>query len=119
MDLGHNGRDFIQKVVVNPNTTVTVHSVGPAHLDRATNDNVIVIIYAGAPGEQTGPSIVDVLWGAVEGYLCCLVFEREGSGEMRNGDKQTCLDALALSHWSRSGPMLKPKQRGNGEPEVQ
>lgn len=27
--------------------------------------NITAIIYAGAPGEQTGPSLVDVMWGAV------------------------------------------------------
>jgi len=27
--------------------------------------NVTAMIYAGAPGEQTGPAIVDVLYGAV------------------------------------------------------
>lgn len=27
--------------------------------------NVTAVIYAGAPGEQTGPGLVDVLWGAV------------------------------------------------------
>jgi len=27
--------------------------------------NIRAIIYAGAPGEQAGPALVDVLWGAV------------------------------------------------------
>jgi beta-glucosidase len=29
----------------------------------SSHPNVTAIIYAGAPGEQTGPSIVDVLYG--------------------------------------------------------
>jgi beta-glucosidase len=29
------------------------------------NPNITAIIYAGAPGEQTGPALVDILWGAV------------------------------------------------------
>jgi beta-glucosidase len=28
--------------------------------------NITAIIYAGAPGEQTGPSLVDVMYGAVK-----------------------------------------------------
>lgn len=30
----------------------------------AEHPNVTAIIYAGAPGEQTGPAIVDVMYGA-------------------------------------------------------
>ena len=50
---------------VNPNTIVVIHSVGPVAASWATHPNITAIIYAGAPGEQTGPAIVDVLWGAV------------------------------------------------------
>ena len=46
------------------NTIVIVHSVGPVDMSWSTHPNVTGIIYAGAPGEQTGPSIVDVLFGA-------------------------------------------------------
>lgn len=31
----------------------------------ADHPNITAIVYAGAPGEQTGPALVDVLWGAV------------------------------------------------------
>jgi beta-glucosidase len=50
---------------VNPNTIVVIHSTGPVNMEWADNANITGIFYAGAPGEQTGPSIVDVLWGAV------------------------------------------------------
>ncbi|KAF9262826.1 glycoside hydrolase family 3 protein [Marasmius fiardii PR-910] len=66
LDLWYNGSSLVQQVAaVNPNTVVVVHSVGPVRLDWSTHSNITAIIYAGAPGEQTGPSIVDVLWGAV------------------------------------------------------
>jgi hypothetical protein len=29
----------------------------------SNHPNITAIIYAGAPGEQAGPSLVDVLWG--------------------------------------------------------
>lgn len=38
------------------NTIVIVHSVGPVSLSWAENKNITAIVYAGAPGEQTGPS---------------------------------------------------------------
>jgi beta-glucosidase len=45
------------------NTIVIVHSVGPVDMTWSNHPNITGIIYAGAPGEQTGPSIVDVIYG--------------------------------------------------------
>jgi len=42
-----------------------IHSVGPVYMQWSDHPNITAIIYAGAPGEQTGPGLVDVLWGAV------------------------------------------------------
>ena len=52
-----------QVAAVCHNTIVIVHSVGPVYMPWSTHPNVTAIIYAGAPGEQTGPSIVDVMFG--------------------------------------------------------
>lgn len=30
----------------------------------SNNPNITAILYAGAPGEQAGPSLADVIWGA-------------------------------------------------------
>ncbi|TFK63100.1 hypothetical protein BDN72DRAFT_848024 [Pluteus cervinus] len=58
------GRELIERVAsVCSNTIVVVHSVGPITMPWSNHPNVTAIIYAGAPGEQTGPSIVDVLSG--------------------------------------------------------
>ncbi|KAL0064857.1 hypothetical protein AAF712_008254 [Marasmius tenuissimus] len=66
LKLWYNGDELIESVAaVNPNTVVVIHSVGPVAASWATHPNITAIVYAGAPGEQTGPSIVDVLWGAV------------------------------------------------------
>lgn len=46
------------------NTIIVIHSVGPVYMRWSTHPNITGIIYAGAPGEQTGPSIVNVLSGA-------------------------------------------------------
>jgi beta-glucosidase len=48
------------------NTIVVVHSTGPVLLSQhASNPNVTAILWAGVPGEQSGNSIADVLYGRV------------------------------------------------------
>lgn len=46
-----------------PNTVVVTHSAGINTMPWADNPNVTAILAAHLPGEQTGNSIVDVLWG--------------------------------------------------------
>ncbi|KAF8908321.1 glycoside hydrolase family 3 protein [Mucidula mucida] len=66
LDLWYKGGSLVERVAaVCSNTVVVVHSVGPVDMSWSTHPNVSAVIYHGAPGEQTGPSIVDVLWGAV------------------------------------------------------
>ncbi|KAL8833025.1 MAG: hypothetical protein Q9170_004553 [Blastenia crenularia] len=48
------------------NTIVVMHTVGPVLLSNySENPNVTAILWAGVPGEQTGNSIADVLYGRV------------------------------------------------------
>ncbi|CAE6424546.1 unnamed protein product [Rhizoctonia solani] len=64
LDLWYKGGSLIEQVAaVNNNTIVVIHSVGPVVMNWASHPNITGVIYAGAPGEQTGPSIVDVLYG--------------------------------------------------------
>ncbi|KAK0435930.1 glycoside hydrolase family 3 protein [Desarmillaria tabescens] len=66
LDLWYKGSSLVKAVAaVCNNTIVVVHSVGPVYMDWSTHVNVSAVIYAGAPGEQTGPSIVDIIWGAI------------------------------------------------------
>jgi beta-glucosidase len=48
------------------NTVVVTHSGGVNTMPWARNPNVTAILAAHFPGEQSGNSIVDVLWGVVE-----------------------------------------------------
>ncbi|KAJ5301198.1 transcriptional regulator family: Fungal Specific TF [Penicillium atrosanguineum] len=49
------------------NTIVIIHSVGPVLMDSFVgNPNVTGIIWAGVPGEESGISIADVLYGRVK-----------------------------------------------------
>ncbi|KAJ1308797.1 hypothetical protein OPQ81_004487 [Rhizoctonia solani] len=64
LDLWYKGGSLIEQVAaVNNNTIVVIHSVGPVIMNWVSHPNITGLIYAGAPGEQTGPSIVDVLYG--------------------------------------------------------
>ncbi|KXH25230.1 hypothetical protein CSIM01_04174 [Colletotrichum simmondsii] len=49
-----------------PNTVVIIHGPGVVVIPWVDNENVTAILNAHYPGEQTGNSIVDVLWGMVE-----------------------------------------------------
>ncbi|KAJ7101371.1 glycoside hydrolase family 3 protein [Mycena belliarum] len=82
LDLWTKGGSLIEAVAaVCNNTIVVLHSVGPVSVSWSNHPNITAIIYAGAPGEQTGPSLVDVLYGAVNpsGRLPFSIDEDEAS----------------------------------------
>ena len=59
-----DGGSLIERVATQcSNTIAVVHSVGPVSLSWSNHPNITGIFYAGAPGEQTGPAIVDVIYG--------------------------------------------------------
>ena len=50
---------------MNKNTIVVVHSVGPLILESIlSNPNVVAIVWAGIPGQESGNGLVDVLYGS-------------------------------------------------------
>lgn len=64
LDLDFNGNEMIAAVAnYCPNTVVITHSSGINVLPFADNPNVTAILAAHYPGEQSGNSIVDLLYG--------------------------------------------------------
>lgn len=67
LDPYHNGNQLVQAVAnVNQKTIVVIHSVGPLILESIVNlPNVVGVIWAGIPGQESGNGLVDVLYGSV------------------------------------------------------
>jgi len=66
LTLWRNGDRLIETVAnANPNTIVVIHSVGPVLLPWINHPNIKAVVWAGLPGQETGNSLVDVLFGNV------------------------------------------------------
>ncbi|KAK1833612.1 glycosyl hydrolase family 3 N terminal domain-containing protein [Podospora conica] len=64
LTLWDSGDTLIAAVAsVNPNTIVVIHSPGPVLLPWHDHPNITAILWGGFPGEQSGNSITDVLYG--------------------------------------------------------
>ncbi|KAK7741991.1 beta-glucosidase [Cytospora paraplurivora] len=67
LTLWNNGDNLIKTVAsLNNNTIVVIHSVGPTLVtDWYNNPNITAIVWAGLPGQESGNSLVDILYGRV------------------------------------------------------
>ncbi|KAF8751682.1 Glycosyl hydrolase family 3 C-terminal domain [Rhizoctonia solani] len=63
----HNGDELVKAVAAaNKNTVVVVHSVGPIIVEPwVDHPNVTAILWAGLPGQESGNSLVDIVYGDV------------------------------------------------------
>ncbi|KAK4166554.1 glycosyl hydrolase family 3 N terminal domain-containing protein [Cladorrhinum sp. PSN259] len=67
LTLWDNGDALISAVAsVNPNTIVVLHTPGPVLLSYAkSHPNISAILWAGFPGQESGNSLADILFGDV------------------------------------------------------
>ncbi|KAG5977677.1 hypothetical protein E4U55_006620 [Claviceps digitariae] len=65
LTLWKNGDDLIKNVSsICQNTIVVIHSVGPVLVtDWYKNANISAIVWAGLPGQESGNSLTDILYG--------------------------------------------------------
>lgn len=65
LDPWHAGNDLVQAIAaVNENTIVVIHSVGPLILESIlANPNVVSVVWAGLPGQESGNGLADILYG--------------------------------------------------------
>lgn len=65
LTLWNEGDDLIKNVsAICPNTIVVLHTVGPVLLTEwYNNPNITAIVWAGVPGQESGNSITDILYG--------------------------------------------------------
>jgi beta-glucosidase len=81
LDPWHNGNELVKAVAaVNKKTVVVVHSVGPVIMEQwIDNPNVVAVVWAGLPGQESGNGLVDILYGATSpsGKLPYTIAKRE------------------------------------------
>ncbi|KAI8063934.1 glycoside hydrolase superfamily [Gongronella butleri] len=66
INLDRNGNSLIKKVAdANKNTIVVIHSPNAVLMPWIDHPNVKAVIWAGYPGQETGNSLADVLFGDV------------------------------------------------------
>ncbi|KAL4733348.1 putative beta-glucosidase L [Aspergillus similis] len=65
LDPWHDGNSLVQAVArTNTPTVVVLHSVGPVTLETILAEpNVVAIIWAGLPGQESGHALTDILFG--------------------------------------------------------
>jgi len=66
LDPWHSGNALVTAVAnVNKNTIVVIHSVGPLILETILAlPNVVAVVWAGIPGQESGNGLVDILYGS-------------------------------------------------------
>ncbi|KAI9804862.1 MAG: hypothetical protein M1825_001231 [Sarcosagium campestre] len=67
LTLWHGGEQLVKTASANCNNTIVImHTVGPVLVDAFVDDpNVTAIVWAGLPGQESGNSIADILYGRV------------------------------------------------------
>src|SRR5690606_4650353 len=81
LDLWYNGAQMVLAIATRcADTIVIIHAVGPVNLEPFEgHPNVTSILHAHLPGQESGPSLVPLLWGDIEpsGRLPYTIFKRQ------------------------------------------
>lgn len=84
-----------------PNTIVVLHGASPNVLPWKDNANVTAILAAHLPGQETGNSIVDVLWGDVNpsGRLPYTIANNESDYDLKLVNSTELLESTDPNAW--------------------
>ncbi|KAI7902732.1 glycoside hydrolase superfamily [Cokeromyces recurvatus] len=93
LHLWHDGDKLVNAVAdANKNTIVVIHSVGPVLMPWINHPNIKAIVWPGLPGQETGNSLADVLFGDVNpsGRLPYTIAKNEADYPTNIASEMTC-----------------------------
>ena len=84
-----------------PNTIVVLHGAAPSVIPWKDNENVTAILAAHMPGQETGNSIVDILWGDLNpsGKLPYTIANQESDHDLRLVNSTELLESTDPDAW--------------------
>jgi len=65
LNLWDGGDDLVQTVAAHSKTIVVVHSPGAVNMPWISHPNVLAVVMAMFPGQESGNALADVLFGDV------------------------------------------------------
>lgn len=99
LDVDWNGNEVVEQVTAFCNNTVVVtHASGIINMPWATNKNVTAILAAHFPGQESGNSLADVLYGDVN-PSAKLPYTIATNGDEYNGLPTTAVNTTGKEDW--------------------
>ena len=115
LDPWHSGNALVQAVAaVGKPTIVVIHSVGPLVLETILAlTNVVAVVWAGIPGQESGNGLVDVLYGSTSpsGKLPFTIAKAAGDygTSVQNGGTDSFTEGLYVDYRHFDQKAISPR----------